>query len=206
MSLYTVDRMSDIELVAAVLGLSPTEEVCARVASAMATEGWLHRGQLTNVVRESGVGDKRLARLEASVELGRRTLAARAARKGMVVSTPEDVVRIVKPLLTGKDRETFLCLALNTKNHLLKVIEVSIGSLAASVVHPRELFRECVANSAASCCLAHQHPSSDPTPSGADVSLTRRLVSAGSVLGIEVLDHVILGGDGHSSLRDLGLM
>jgi len=84
---------------------------------------------------------------------------------------------------------------------------VSVGSLNASIVHPRELFKEAVKSSAASIVLVHNHPSGDPTPSGADVSLTRRLVKAGDVLGIEVLDHVVIGdGGGHASLRDLGLM
>ncbi len=87
------------------------------------------------------------------------------------------------------------------------MVEVSIGSLNASIVHPRELFKEAVKVSAASIVLVHNHPSGDPTPSGADVQLTRRLVKAGDVLGIEVLDHVVIGDGGeHSSLRDLGLM
>ena len=99
-----------------------------------------------------------------------------------------------------------MALALNTKNHLLKVIEVSVGSLNASIVHPRELFREVIAVSAASVVVVHQHPSGDSAPSGADIQLTRRLVKAGDVLGVEVLDSVVIGNDEFSSLRDLGLM
>jgi len=100
-----------------------------------------------------------------------------------------------------------LALALNSKNRLLRVIEISIGSLNASIVHPRELFKGAVRLSAASIIAVHNHPSGDPTPSGADISLTRRIVKAGDVLGIDVLDHVIIGTDGqHASLRDLGLM
>ena len=123
------------------------------------------------------------------------------------VSKPEDVVRICGPQFRGADREHFWALALNTKNQLVRTIEVSIGSLNASIVHPRELFKEAVKVSAASVVAVHNHPSGDPTPSGADIQLTRRLVKAGDVLGIEVLDHVIIGdGGGHSSLRELGLM
>lgn len=207
MSVYTIDRMSDLELVAAVLGVSPTKEVCGRIAIAMATDGWLSGAPLAEVARECGsVGEKRIARLEASVELGRRALAARAARRGAVISQPEDAAAIIRPLVAGQDREHFFALALNTKNMLLRVIEVSVGSLNASIVHPRELFREVIAVSAASVVVSHGHPSGDPTPSGADIQLTRRLVKAGDVLGIEVLDHVIVGGDDHASLRDLGLM
>lgn len=207
MKYATIDRLSDTELVATILGRQTHEEAVTRLATALAVDGWLGGAPLAEVVREYGnVGPKSVAKLEAAVELGRRALAARASRKAETVSTPEDVVRIVRPLLVGRDREHFLALALNTKNRLLKVIEVSVGSLNASIVHPRELFRECVQVSAASVVVCHGHPSGDPAPSSADVSLTRRLVKAGDVLGIEVLDHVVIGGDEHASLRDLSLM
>ena len=124
-----------------------------------------------------------------------------------VISGPDDVARVCGPQMRGLDREHFWALALNTKNQLLRTIEVSIGSLNASIVHPRELFKDAVKVSAASIVVVHNHPSGDPTPSGADIQLTRRLVKAGDVLGIEVLDHVVIGGSGeHASLRDLGLM
>lgn len=207
MKYATVDRQSDVELVATILGKKTNDEACTRFATVLATDGWMSGSPLAEIAREYGsVGPRSLAKLEAAVELGRRTLAARAARTVTVVSTPEDAVRIVKPMLVGRDKEHFLALALSTKNSLLKVIEVSIGSLNASIVHPRELFRECVMVSAASVVVVHQHPSNDPTPSGADIQLTRRLVKAGDVLGIEVLDHVVIGGDSHASLRELGLM
>jgi len=196
-----------VDLVATILGRQTKDEACTRLATVLATDGWLGGAPLAEVAREYGnVGPRSVAKLEAALELGRRTLVAHAARQAETISTPEDVVRIVKPMLVGRSRETFVCCALSTKNRLLKVIEVSIGSLSASVVHPRELFREAVMVSAASVVLAHQHPSLDCTPSGADIQLTRRLVKAGDVLGIEVLDHVVIGGDEHASLRDLGLM
>jgi DNA repair protein RadC len=144
--------------------------------------------------------------LLASVELGRRTAIPSGSRRP-VVTGPDDVVRICGPQLFGMDREHFWALALNTKNQLLRTIEVSVGSLNASIVHPRELFKDAVRLSAASVVVVHNHPSGDPTPSGADIQLTRRLVKAGDVLGIEVLDHVVIGAPGeHASLRDLGLM
>jgi DNA repair protein RadC len=89
----------------------------------------------------------------------------------------------------------------------VRIIEVSVGSLNASIVHPRELFKDAVRASAASVVVVHNHPSGDPTPSGADIQLTRRLVKAGDVLGVDVLDHVIIGdGGAHASMRELGLM
>lgn len=207
MKYATTDQLSDVELVAAILGRKTHDEACTRIATVLATDGWIGGLPLAEVAREYGsVGPKSLARLEAAIELGRRTLAARAARKATTVATPEDVVRVVKPLLIGRDREVFLCLALSTKNNLLRIIEVSVGSLNSSIVHPRELFREAVMVSAASVVVAHQHPSNDSTPSGADIQLTRRLAKAGEVLGIELLDHVVIGGDSHSSLREMGVL
>lgn len=207
MKYATVDQQSDVELVATVLGRKTHDEACTRIAAVLATDGWIGGLPLAEVARDYGsVGPRSVAKLEAAIELGRRTLAARAARKATTVSTPEDVVGVVKPLLTGRDREVFLCLALSTKNNLLRVIEVSIGSLNSSIVHPRELFREAVMVSAASVVVCHQHPSNDSTPSAADIQLTRRLARAGEVLGIELLDHVVIGGDSHSSLREMGVL
>lgn len=203
----TVDRQSDVELVATILGRRTDDEACTRFATVLATDGWMSGSPLAEIAHECGsIGPRSLAKMEAAVELGRRTLAARAARKATTVSTPEDVVALMKPLFTGQEREHFYCICLDTKNRVKKVVEVSVGSLNASIVHPRELFKECVMVSAASCVVSHSHPSGDPTPSGADIQLTRRLVKAGDVLGIEVLDHVVIGGDEHASLRDLGLM
>jgi len=207
MSIYTIDKMSDAELVSRIIGLPVESDACIRLATAMASDGWLSGLPLSEVAREVGsVGEGRLRRLEASVELGKRALAARAARRGTIITRPEDAASVVRPLVVGEDREHFYALCLNTKNALLKVVEVSVGSLNASIVHPRELFREAVAVSASSVVVSHGHPSGDCTPSGADIQLTRRLVRAGDVLGIEVLDHVVVGGEGYASLRDLGLM
>ena len=123
------------------------------------------------------------------------------------MSTPEDVVRLCSAQLRGLDREHFWALALSTKNRLLRMVEVSVGSLNTSIVHPRELFKDAVRVSAASIVVVHNHPSGDPTPSSADLQLTRRLARAGEVLGIEVLDHVVIGdGGAHTSLRDMGVL
>lgn len=159
-----------------------------------------------DLIALDGVGPAAAARVLACLEMSRRASTWRCARR-KVVSTPEDVLELCGAQLRGLDREHFWSLALNTKNQLLRMVEVSVGSLNASIVHPRELYRDAVKVSAASIVVVHNHPSGDPTPSGADIQLTRRLVKAGDVLGIELLDHVIIGDGGeHSSLRDLGMM
>ncbi|MDO9557251.1 MAG: JAB domain-containing protein [Coriobacteriia bacterium] len=146
-----------------------------------------------------------LAVQHVSTYLVRETSAATSE----YVTDPADAARVLREAfdLDHRDREIFAAIALNTKNRVLGVYEVSVGSLNASIVHPRELFKTAVMLSASSVVVGHNHPSGDTTPSGADIQLTRRLVKAGDVLGIEVLDHVIVSHDGtQASLRDAGLM
>lgn len=199
------ESLTDRGLLAVLVG----EEGAARL------EGLIPKGSVPDalwrlsgdeLVALDGVGPAAAARLLACVEMSRRA-GRTASERRPVITTPEDVVALCGPQFRGLDREHFWTLALNTKNRLLRIIEVSVGSLSASIVHPRELFKDAIRVSAASVIVVHNHPSGDPTPSGADIQLTRRLVKAGDVLGVEVLDHVVIGEGGeHTSLRDLGLM
>lgn len=199
------DAVSDEALVALMLGCRE-HSVVREVLERHPIPDGLWRLSAEDLVCCEGIGPAAAARLLGSLELSRR-VSVRSGSVRRMISCAEDVVRICAPQLRGSDREHFWALALNTKNQLLRTIEVSIGSLNASIVHPRELFKEAVRLSAASVVVVHNHPSGDPTPSGADIQLTRRLVKAGDVLGIEVLDHVVIGDSGeHASLRDLGLM
>lgn len=196
--------VSDEGLLALVVGSSGAQRVSGLLGLDV-TDG-LWRVSADELIALDGVGPASAARLLACIEISRRA-GSRKAKERPTISTPEDVVACCGSQLRGLDREHFWTLALNTKNRLLRIIEVSVGSLNASIVHPRELFKDAVRLSAASIVVVHNHPSGDPTPSGADIQLTRRIVKAGDVLGIEVLDHVVIGdGGGHSSLRDLGLM
>ena len=132
------------------------------------------------------------------------------------IREPDAVYRVVRPIIdaaTGGDRqESFMILLLNTKNRLIvPPVEATRGLLDTSPVHPREVFREAVRQSAASAILAHNHPSGDPTPSKEDIDITRRLVEAGKILGIRVIDHVICGrpsdtSPGYVSLREKNLV
>jgi DNA repair protein RadC len=124
------------------------------------------------------------------------------------VNTPEQVAAICADM-RGLDREAFEVLCLSTKNKLLARVHVSLGSLNASICHPREIFKSSIVANAASVVLVHNHPSGDPTPSGADCQLVRRLCRAGEVLGIEVVDSVVLGGGDTTatcSMRELGML
>ena len=117
----------------------------------------------------------------------------------------EDLPVIRDEMLTS-DRERFICIHLDAKNRVLSWELVSVGSLMAAIVHPRELFKAAILANAASVVLCHNHPSGDATPSGADIQLTRRLAKAGDVIGIEVLDHLVITGKACISFRDLGLL
>ncbi|MDZ4655295.1 MAG: DNA repair protein RadC [Coriobacteriia bacterium] len=199
------DSVADAALISVVLGCSE-EEVVRDILVEYPMPDALWRVSAEDLTSRHGVGPAAAARLLASLEMGRRW-ASWPGSKRPVIATPEDVVRICGPQFRGLDREHFWALALNTKNQLVRIVEVSIGSLNASIVHPRELYKEAIRLSAASIVVVHNHPSGDPTPSSADLQLTRRLIKAGDVIGIELLDHVIIGdGGAHASIRDLGLM
>ncbi|MCL6614990.1 MAG: DNA repair protein RadC, partial [Firmicutes bacterium] len=103
------------------------------------------------------------------------------------------------------DREQFRIILLDAKNHVLGIRVVSVGSLSSSIVHPREIFKEAIARSSAAIILVHNHPSGDPTPSHEDIEVTRRLVEAGRLLGIEVLDHVVVGDNRYVSFKEKGI-
>ena len=119
---------------------------------------------------------------------------------------PEDVARYLMPKLKAENKEHFVIVLLNTKNHIIGYKIISIGSLTASIVHPREVFEAATKNHAASMILAHNHPSGDPSPSREDIKVTERLVKAGEIMDIPVLDHIIIGNNTFASLKEKGLM
>ena len=152
-----------------------------------------------------GVGMAKAATILAAVELGRR-LALKAAEARTVVHGPADAASYVMPRFRFERREHFAVLLLNAKNHILALKTISVGTLTSSVVHPREVFQAAIEQSAASVILVHNHPSGDPAPSGEDLAVTRRMVEAGEIMDIPVLDHVIVGYDKFISLKEEGMI
>jgi len=144
-----------------------------------------------------------VARLEACLELGRRMVYGRPLRR-RVVEGPADVARLLMPSMRDLDREHFVAILLSTKNQVQDVVTVSIGSLSASIVHPREVLKPAIQASAAALIVAHNHPTGVPTPSPEDLEFTRRLARCGELLGIRLLDHVILGDGTYESLKSGG--
>lgn len=122
-----------------------------------------------------------------------------------MIKGPQDGAEIASRFIGRDDREVFFIMCLNTKNHVVAVHRCHIGSLNASIVHPREVFKSVILNNAASVIVAHQHPSGDITPSMEDINVTKRLVEAGKLLGIEMLDHLVVNNEGKfTSLKEKG--
>lgn len=158
--------------------------------------------QLTAI---DGIGRVKAIEVKAAVELGKR-LSVVSEEAKPVIRTPADAAQLMMSDLRYETREHFYLLVLDSRNQLRHKRPVSTGTLTESLVHPREVFGEAIKFSAASVVLVHNHPSGDPEPSPQDVKSTKRLVEAGKVLGIDVLDHVIIGDGRWSSLKQLGLM
>jgi DNA repair protein RadC len=155
------------------------------------------------VRRVPGIGAARASQLIAAVEAGRRTLV-RARRDRLQVVTPRDAAEFLVPQFGTRPVEQFGVVLLDTKHRVLRTTVLSVGTLDASIVHPREVFRAAASAGAAALVLFHNHPSGDPTPSDDDIALTRRLVRAGELMGIAVLDHVIVAESRFCSLKDRG--
>ncbi|WP_227521914.1 RadC family protein [Bacillus solitudinis] len=151
----------------------------------------------------NGIGEAKAVELCAAMELGRRIHSMKTEER-FVIRSPEDVSTFVMDDMRFLTQEHFVCLYLNTKNQVIHRHTVFIGSLNASIVHPREVFKEAFRRSAASFICLHNHPSGDPSPSREDIEVTKRLYESGKVLGVELLDHVIIGDRKFISLKEQG--
>ena len=150
-----------------------------------------------------GIGPAKSASIVAALELGRR-LAMRRMHAGEAVLSPADVHRHFHPRLRDAPHERFVVVLLDGRHRWMREVVVSQGTLTASLVHPREVFRPALREASAALILVHNHPSGDPTPSREDVEITARLVRAGELLGVHVLDHVVVAEQGFVSLRETG--
>ncbi len=152
-----------------------------------------------------GIGPAKAAQVKAALELGKRSISADPVTRP-VINSPSDVADLVMEEMRSLDREHFRIMHLSTRNNVLGISAVSVGSLNSSIVHPRECFKEAIRRNANSVILLHNHPSGDPTPSREDLDITRRLTEGGKILGIEILDHVIIGEKRYVSLKEQGII
>ncbi len=206
---FGVEALSAQEILALILGRGIAGEsvmmTVQRLLSRFGNLKGIASASIEELSQVRGVGIAKASQIKAAFELANRLEGYAETGKKPVVKTPDEVVSLVRGRLKGKKKEHFLALLLDTRNQLIKVSEISVGSLDTSIVHPREVFKEAISASAASVIFAHNHPSGDPEPSEDDIRLTKRLAEAGEVVGIDVLDHIIICDKGYLSLKGKGL-
>ncbi len=206
---FGAEALSAQEILALILGRGIAGESVMVTAQRLLAQFGSLKGiagaSLEELSTVRGIGVAKASQIRAAFELANRLEGGAEGADKPVVKTPEDVAGLVQGRLRGKKREHFLALLLDTRNQLIKVAEISVGSLDSSIVHPREVFKEAVSASAASVIFVHNHPSGDPEASEDDIKLTKRLAEAGEIMGIGVLDHIIIGDKKRLSLKREGL-
>jgi DNA repair protein RadC len=151
-----------------------------------------------------GIGLAKATQIKAVFEIGRRLSTQTSPYKSKELTDPKKVYQLIKSKLKDYHKEHFYIIVLNSRNY--SIAEISVGSLDASIVHPREVFAEAIKNKAASVIFAHNHPSGNPEPSEDDLAITKKLVESGKILGIEVTDHIIVAKDKFLSFKEQGLI
>jgi len=205
--------LADCELLGIILGSGNREENAVDLGKRLLMEHdnnlrYFMNASLEELMQSKGIGPAKAVSIKAAIELGRRVLTTVPSKR--IIKSPDDVVNAVREMAADEmrfyDREHFRVMYLDRKGGLLAVEEISVGGLSSSIAHPREVFKNAVKRSAASIILIHNHPSGDPSPSMEDIELTRRMIEAGNIMGIEVLDHIIIGENNQCSLKGRGLI
>lgn len=196
MALYSVEETPLKDLIAVIIGTSATPETCEEIAS-------LSHTRLANLSAKDleinfGLTPTAAKRLAAALKLQTKVQVLYEAIAG-----PDDVVKQLS-FIKDNEKESLVVILLDSKNKVTKKEIVSVGSINSSIVHPREVFKTAIRESAASVIVGHNHPSGDPTPSREDIEVTKRLMKTGKILGIDVLDHIIVAGKRYCSLKERG--
>ncbi|MBI1320416.1 MAG: DNA repair protein RadC [Candidatus Hydrogenedens sp.] len=204
------EALRDAELLAVLFRTGTREEGAVALAERLLRhfDGSMRRvglASLEELQQVKGVGRVKAIEIKAALELGRRSAAPAGAQR-VKIRTAEDVASVLMAKFRSYETEHFKCLLLNTKNEVLKTVVVSSGSIDQTLAAPMDVFRQAVREGAPAIILAHNHPSGDPEPSRQDIQLTERMKSAGEMLGVRVLDHVIFGDGRFVSLQERGMM
>lgn len=204
---YGADALSNAELLAIILRTGTAEESVMSLACRILNQVGELRGLKSitydELVMIRGIGPAKALQIAAGLELGKR-IATSILPNRPTIRSPQDVAGLMMEDLRYHTQEHFVCLYLNTKNQVLAKETVFIGSLNSSIVHPREVYKEAIRRSSASLICLHNHPSGDPQPSREDIEVTRRLLDAGKIIGIDLLDHLIIGDGRFYSLKEKG--
>lgn len=206
---YGPKYLNNTELIAILLRTGLKGENVLSLASRLLARfhglAGLGRTTFAELCSERGVSEAKACQLLAALELGRRFVSL-APEERAAIQSPQDVANLLSAEMAALDQEHLRVLLLNTKNEVLSIQEIYVGNVNSSVVRPAEIFRPAVRNNTPSIIVVHNHPSGDPTPSREDIAITRTLVSSGELLGIELLDHVVIGsGNRYVSLKEKGL-
>jgi len=203
------EKVSNAELLAVILRTGTLKDTALDLAQMVLARAGNLREMPYLAVEElmeiRGIGPAKAVQVKAALELGRRMVVA-SRGYNVDITSPEDVFNYMMEEMRYLEQEEFRIILLNIKNKVLGVETIFRGGLNSSIVHPREIFRLALRRSAASLILLHNHPSGDPTPSAEDISVTRRLVEAGEVMGVNILDHIVMGEGRFLSFREKGLI
>ncbi|ASV68833.1 DNA repair protein RadC [Cytobacillus sp. FSL W7-1323] len=201
------ESLSNHELIAILLRTGTKNESVLQLSNRLLTKfdglRLLKDASLSEITEVKGIGQAKAIQIMAAVEIGRR-MANLTFDERYSIRSPEDAANYVMNEMRFLSQEHFVCLYLNTKNQVLSKQTIFIGSLNASIVHPREVYKEAFRQSAASIICLHNHPSGDPTPSREDIDVTKRLTECGKIIGIDILDHIIIGEKKFVSLKEKG--
>lgn len=210
---YGPEMLSNAELLAIIIRTGSRDETSVALAQRVLRQdksgkglAFLHDITLEELRCIKGIGRVKAIQIKALAEISKRMSSTYNSGKRVAIKSPADVCNLLMEEMRHLRKEVFKVILLNTKSHVIRCADVSIGSLDASIVHPREVFSEAVRSGCAGLIFVHNHPSGDPEPSPEDVDITRRLVESGKILGIKVLDHVIIGDGKYVSLMEKGLM
>lgn len=210
LQLLGAEALSGPEVLAAILGKGikgePVMTTAQKLLDKFGDFEGLACASVEDLQQVRGIGLAKACQLKASFEMARRIALSTKSNTRRIIKTPDDAYRELKGRCQGEQREHFWELLLTTRNHLIQCTEISVGSLDTSIVHPREVFKTAIAVSAASIIVAHNHPSGSHEPSADDISLTKRLIEAGKLVGIDVVDHIVVGNQGYLSMKREGLI
>ena len=203
------ENLSVQELLALVIGRGIPKKSVMMIAQELISKFGnvqaISRATIEELSQIKGIGIAKAAQIKACFELARRENLD-TVEENFDVKSPEAVFKLINSSIKDKAKEHFKLILLNSRNKKIGISPISTGTLTTSLVHPREVFKEALSHSAASVILAHNHPSGDPEPSEDDLKITRKLVESGKILGVEVLDHIIIGKDKFYSFREKGLI
>lgn len=207
---YGPEVLSNVELLAIIIRTGTKEESALKLAERLLNRAgedglkFLLDSSVEELSKIKGLGFAKAAELKAAVELGIRI--QKATRKINTVTKPQDVADLLMVEMRYLKKEIFKVVLLNVKNQVISIENISIGNLNSSIVHPREIFNAAIRKYSASIILVHNHPSGDPTPSIEDINVTKRIIEGGKILGINVLDHVIIGDGNYVSMKEKNII